>query len=136
MIANSELLKLVILFCSGILAGIINTLAGGGSTLTLPALILCGLPSPIANATNRVAIFFQNLTATAKFKQHGQLQVKPVVHIAIAAVAGSILGSLFATKIDSEVFDKMLGILLIFILIMVIKPKKSSYHKVIEKSEK
>jgi uncharacterized membrane protein YfcA len=121
---NIETLKLALLFGSGILAGIINTLAGGGSALTLPVLVLCGLPSPVANATNRVAIFFQNLTASAKFRRHGELEITPILPIAIAAMCGSVIGSLFATQIASAVFDKILGILLIFILIMILKPKK------------
>ncbi len=124
MFEPTELIYYGILIVTGILAGIINTLAGGGSSLTLPVLILCGLPSPVANATNRVAIFFQNITATAKFKKHGQLRVKPILHIALAAVAGAIIGSSFAINLSSEIFDKILGFLLLFVLIMVLKPKK------------
>lgn len=112
-----------IVFLTGILAGFINTLAGGGSALVLPVLIMAGLPSPIANATNRVAILAQNITATSRFKAHGALQVKPVIHITVATVAGAVLGSLFAVKISSALFDKILGVVFIFILIMVIRPK-------------
>ncbi len=124
MTETTELIYYGILIITGILAGIINTLAGGGSSLTLPVLILCGLPSPVANATNRVAIFFQNITATAKFKKHGQLRVKPILHIALAAVAGAIIGSSFAVNLSSEAFDIILGFLLLFVLIMILKPKK------------
>jgi uncharacterized membrane protein YfcA len=113
----------VILFLTGIVAGFLNTLAGGGSVLTLPVLIMAGLPSPVANATNRVAILLQNITATSRFKAHGALVVKPVIHITIAAVLGAVLGSLFAVKISSALFDKILGVVFIIILIMVIRPK-------------
>ena len=44
---------------TGFLAGIINTLAGGGSNLTLPALMVMGMPADIANATNRVGVFYR-----------------------------------------------------------------------------
>ncbi|MFP4546751.1 MAG: sulfite exporter TauE/SafE family protein [Bacteroidota bacterium] len=124
MIDITELIYYGILIITGILAGIINTLAGGGSSLTLPILILCGLPSPVANATNRVGIFFHNITATAKFKKHGQLHVKSILHIALAAVAGAIIGSFFAINLSSEAFDIILGFLLLFVLIMILKPKK------------
>ncbi len=122
---ENEIIQHLILIVTGILAGIINTLAGGGSSLTLPVLILTGLPSPVANATNRVAIFFQNLTAISRFKAHNQLEIKPILPISIAAIIGSIIGSLFAVSIDSAAFDKILGVFLVFILIMILAPKKN-----------
>lgn len=53
----------------GLLAGFINVFAGGGSLLTLPFLIFLGLPAPMANGTNRIALIMQNITATGSFKQ-------------------------------------------------------------------
>ena len=49
----------------GFIVGFINTVAGGGSLLSLPILIFLGLPSTLANGTNRVAIVFQTAIATA-----------------------------------------------------------------------
>ena len=46
------------LILAGFAAGFINTIAGGGTLLTLPALIFLGLPPSVANGTNRIAIFF------------------------------------------------------------------------------
>jgi len=114
----------IILFLAGVAAGFMNTLAGGGSTLTLPVLILLGLPSPIANATNRVAILLQNVVATTRFHKYKELEVKPVIHITIAAIVGAIVGSLFAVDISSQVFDKVLGVALILILVLIFKPKR------------
>lgn len=111
---------------TGIVAGFINTLAGGGSTLTLPVLILAGLPSPIANATNRVAILLQNVIGVWRFYRYDQLKVKPVLPITLAAVAGAIAGSFFAVKISTEHFDTLLGIIFIFILIVMLIPKSAT----------
>ena len=119
-----NILFFLLLFVVGIAAGFINTLAGGGSTLVLPVLILSGIPSPIANATNRVAILMQNLTGTHHFHKHDKLKVKPVLHITLAAIIGSIVGSMFAIKVDSATFDKILGIVFIFILLLMLRPKK------------
>ncbi|MBN2281756.1 MAG: sulfite exporter TauE/SafE family protein [Candidatus Marinimicrobia bacterium] len=118
-----------IMIFAGILAGIINTLAGGGSSLTLPVLILTGMPSTIANATNRVAIFFQNVTATAKFHSHGELKIKPVLPITISAVFGSIIGSAFAIKLDSATFDKILALFLLSMLVVILLPKRKKKNK-------
>jgi len=120
------MLLYIILFLAGVAAGFMNTLAGGGSTLTLPILILLGLPSPIANATNRVAILFQNIVGTARFAKYKELEVKPVIHITIAAIIGAIIGSLFAVDISTKVFDKLLGVMLILILVLIFKPKRKA----------
>lgn len=55
----------------GFIAGFINTIAGGGTLLTLPTLLFLGLPAPIANGTNRVAILIQTFTAVRGFKSKG-----------------------------------------------------------------
>ena len=55
-----DYLQALFLVLVGVVAGFINTVAGGGSLLTLPILIFLGLPPAMANGTNRVAIFFQN----------------------------------------------------------------------------
>ena len=52
----NDILQSGLLIIVGMLAGVINTLAGGGSLLTLPVLIFMGLPPNVANATNRIGI--------------------------------------------------------------------------------
>lgn len=64
-------LECLLLIPVGFLAGFINTVAGGGTLFTLPALILMGLPAPVANGTNRIAIFVQTVTAVRGFKSQG-----------------------------------------------------------------
>lgn len=125
---------ILILLLAGVLAGFINTIAGGGSALTLPVLILAGVPSVAANATNRIGILFQNIMATTRFHHHRQLQIKPVVHITIAAVLGSILGSLSAVNIRSEVFDKILAVIFLFILVVMFLPKPNLQKRKLPKA--
>ena len=60
-----------LLILAGFIAGFINTMAGGGSLLTLPLLIFMGLPPAMANGTNRIAIFMSAFSATAGFKSKG-----------------------------------------------------------------
>jgi uncharacterized protein len=119
-------LIIFLLLVTGFAAGFINTLAGGGSILVLPVLILTGIPSPIANATNRVAILFQNLIAVNRFHKHGKLEFKSVTNITIASIIGAIVGSLLVINIKSADFDKILGIILIFVLLLMLRHKKKS----------
>ena len=57
-----EVFQLLFLIVIGFLAGVVNTLAGGGSLFTLPVLIFLGLPPQVANGTNRIAIVVQSLS--------------------------------------------------------------------------
>ncbi|MBK6681535.1 MAG: TSUP family transporter [Ignavibacteriales bacterium] len=62
-----DLLKYSLLLVTGFFTGILNIMAGGGSILTLPALIYIGLDPNLANGTNRIFILMQNLTAVVAF---------------------------------------------------------------------
>ena len=62
-------LDTITLVLIGFVTGIINTLAGAGTAITVAALIFAGIPAGIANATIRVALFFQNIVGTISYKQ-------------------------------------------------------------------
>lgn len=91
----------ITIFLLGIIASIINVLAGGGSNLILPVLILAGLDPQIANATNRVGIWFQNLAGISGFAKKGKLPTQDLLNLLIPTVIGGILGALLAAKLDS-----------------------------------
>ncbi|MBW1298049.1 sulfite exporter TauE/SafE family protein [Aquimarina litoralis] len=120
----NETLLLVILAFVGFFAGIINTIAGGGSLLTLPMLIFMGLPPSVANGTNRIGIFIQSITSVAGFKSKG---IKPTlfgVYLGLSALIGSIIGAKIAIDIKGDTFNRILAIImLIVVLFMVFKPK-------------
>lgn len=115
----------VIIFVVGIGAGFINVLAGGGSLLTLPTLIFMGLPSALANGTNRVAIIIQNITAIASFRDSGIFHWRLGILLAIPAVIGSIIGSNFAILLSDQWFNRILSVVMVLVLItMIFKPQK------------
>ena len=70
-------IEVLVLLAVGGIAGFINVLSAGGSMLTLPLLMFLGLPTQVANGTNRVAIILQSTTAVASFKRlgHGNLRL-------------------------------------------------------------
>jgi hypothetical protein len=104
----------------GIVAGIVNTLAGGGSLLTLPLLIFLGLPSTLANGTNRIAVFVQNVTAVLGFRAKGFQNVGYGLFLAIPATIGTIAGAWVAIDISDTAFRKILGILMLIILVLIL----------------
>jgi uncharacterized membrane protein YfcA len=119
-----EHLPLLILFGVGIIAGFLNVNAGGGSTLTLPALIFLGLDSALANGTNRIAIFIQNISAVYSFKKEKYQQFDISLKLSLFTLPGSILGALLAVELSDALFQKILGVIMIGIIISMIIPQK------------
>ncbi len=114
----------VLLIAVGFAVGFINTVAGGGSLLSLPVLIFLGLPPSVANGTNRVAIVFQTALATAGFKSKGVSTFPFNIYLGLSALIGAIIGAYIAVDIKGETFNKILAIIMIVVvLIIVFKPK-------------
>ena len=88
-----SLLMIVLLVMTGVLAGFINTLAGGGSMLTLPALMMLGMPADVANATNRVGVLMQSVTGAKGFSDQDKLDHNAVLPILVPTVIGALVGS-------------------------------------------
>jgi uncharacterized membrane protein YfcA len=113
----------LMLFGAGAVAGIINTLAGGGSLITLPLLIFLGLPSADANASNRVGIFLQNIFAVRGFKSKGVSVFPYGYYIAASAMIGAVIGAYVAVDISGQLFNRILAIIMILVIIVtVLKP--------------
>jgi uncharacterized membrane protein YfcA len=97
--------------------GFINTLAGGGSIISLSVLMyLMGLPAGIANGTNRIAITLQTLTATSNFRKQEILDWRKGIKLGIPAVIGSIVGAFIAVDIDEKIFKKSMAVIMILML--------------------
>lgn len=108
--------QMPVLALIGVLAGILNVLAGGGSLLTLPLLIFLGLPATTANGTNRIAILVQNLFAVSGFQKHRVLPWRLAWLCAAPAVAGSFLGARLAVQIDESLFRRLLAGIMLAVL--------------------
>ncbi len=108
-----SLFYISLLVATGFLAGIINTMAGGGSNLTLPALMIMGLPADIANATNRVSVLLQSLTASKGFNKHGKLDMPDLKKIVGLTLAGGVAGAACASYMPPELLKPVLLIAMI-----------------------
>ncbi|HIJ79809.1 MAG: TSUP family transporter [Desulfobulbaceae bacterium] len=110
---NYSLVNLLILVLVGIISGFINTLAGGGSFLTIPVLIFMGLPATVANATNRLGVFLQSCTAVKTFQGYGVFDLRFSLIAAIPATIGSVVGAYGATMVSDTAFKKYLAVFMI-----------------------
>ncbi len=123
-----DLFGIVVLFFVGSFAAFINVNAGGGSTLTLPALIFLGVDPVVANGTNRLSILIQNASAVYSFKQEKFYELKNSLILSALTLPGAILGAVFAVKLDNKVFQNILAFVMIFIVITMLLPKKKLNH--------
>jgi uncharacterized protein len=115
-----EIWHIPVVFTIGILAGFINTLAGGGSLLTLPILIFMGLPTAVANGTNRIAIIAQCMSAVAGFKRKGVSNFKLSLLFSIPGVLGAIIGAQIAVDISDALFKRVLAIIMLLVLGLIL----------------
>ena len=99
-------IEIVALIVAGLMVGFINTLAGGGSIISLSVLMVLGLPANVANGTNRIAIAVQTLTASGSFRQQKVLDTRKGIILGIPAVLGSIVGALIAVDINEDFFER------------------------------
>ena len=127
----------LLLIPAGFIAGIVNTIAGGGSFLTLPALMfLCGLDPKLANGTNRVAILFSSLAASATFHKHGHLDKRLALRLALPTLAGVPLGALLAVQLAPGAFKPVFGcIFVIMAIVLLIDPERLSREGLVGKEK-
>ncbi len=119
-----ELWQLFLLAGVGVISGFLNVLAGGGSLLALPVLIFLGLPGNVANGTNRVAIVAQNASAVTSFFKQGYSDLRTMLTLALCAVPGAALGAYLGTQVSGELFNRILGGLMILLLILMSRKKR------------
>ncbi|MCP4403733.1 MAG: sulfite exporter TauE/SafE family protein [bacterium] len=128
--------RLFLLFGVGTIAGFMNVMAGGGSSLTLPALIFLGLDGAMANGTNRVAILLQNVFAVLSFRKRNVHQYGESFKLAVMTLPGAILGAFIAVNISDRWFKKVLSIVLIGIVISMFFAPKKREESATEESKK
>jgi len=114
---------LLALVIAATVAGVINTMAGGGSLLTLPILIAMGVPPGMANGTIRVGIAVQNISSAITFHRRGFRDYRPLLRLVIPVVAGGAAGTALATQLDDEVLRAVFGVMLAgWAVLLILRP--------------
>lgn len=108
-------MSFLLLAAAGFVASVINTLAGGGSFLTLPLLIFLGMPAAEANGTNRLGVVAQNVAAVWGFHGMGVLDWNAALRAAAPATAASVLGAWLALHVGEREFRRILASVMVAI---------------------
>lgn len=116
--------NVIVLALAGVGGGFVNTLAGGGSMVTVPALILLGMPADHANATNRLGVLQQSLTAARGFDKSSKLERGAIVPILLPTLSGAALGAVCTLWVHPDVLKLILLFSMITVaLLMVVLPE-------------
>lgn len=112
----------------GLAAGVVNTLAGGGSLLTVPLLVLTGLPGTVANGTNRIGVLVQNGVAAWRFRQQGVWDVARAKWEIAAVAGGALAGALAISQVSDSAFERMFGVVMLALLVPTLRrpPQRSA----------
>lgn len=104
----------------GFMAGFVNTLAGSGSLITLPVLILLGLPANVANGTNRVGILAQDIVSVLTFRRRGALHFNEAPGLIVPSVLGAFAGAMLAVDLDEKLLNRTIAVLMVVLLVVIL----------------
>ena len=110
---------LAILAAAGMLATIVNVLAGGGGMIVIPALMALGLPANVANGTYRLGVVTQSIAGIAALNRAGKLEKTSIVPILIPTILGAVAGSLIATWIPNDLLKPIMLATMIFMAALI-----------------
>jgi len=105
----------------GLVAGVVNTLAGGGSLLTVPLLVLAGLPGPVANGTNRVGVLLGSAVATWRLSALGSPGLRDAAPLVLPCAIGAVLGAYGVVQLPEAVFNRAFGLLMLALLVPTLR---------------
>jgi len=117
--------EILLLIGGGALAGVVNTLAGGGSLLTVPLLTFVGLPANVANGTNRVGILIQNSVASWGFWREGVPGFAKAAPLVLPIVCGAVVGAYWASQLTAATFQRLFGVVMLLLLIPTLRGRRA-----------
>jgi uncharacterized membrane protein YfcA len=115
---NMQISGFIFIFFASILAGMINSVAGGGSLISFPSIIAAGQPAIIANATNTAGIWPGSLSSAIAYRKDTEMYKGLLVTLIIPSITGGLLGAFALVVTPPEIFDKIVPFLVLFATIL------------------
>jgi len=113
-----SLFHAVVFFALGVAVAFINSLAGGASALSLPIMILLGLPPTVANGTNRFGMTIGILSSVFNMRRHGYLRMDIAKALLPPTLLGAACGTIIAIFISDSHFQMLLAFVMVAVAIM------------------
>ncbi|MGZ2448469.1 putative membrane protein YfcA [Rhizobium ruizarguesonis] len=114
---------LLLLCAAAFFAGFVDSIAGGGGPITVPVMLIAGIPPLQTLGTNKVQSLFGAASATIAYTRKGHVQLAEQLPMALMAVMGGSLGAALATIVPGQVLQAIMPVLLVTIAIFfAVKP--------------
>lgn len=114
-----EIYQGLILIVVGLLAGFINVVAAGGSMISVPVMVFMGIPGPVVNGTNRIAILAQNITAVITFFRKGYSNFSLSLSLSLCALPGAFAGAYMGTRLEGVWFNRTLAVVMLMVMVLM-----------------
>lgn len=111
---------LPVLFLTGLVAGLVDSIAGGGGLITLPVLLAVGIPPQMVLGTNKFQSTFGSFTATRHYVKKDVVDLRDVIPGVIATGIGAALGAYAVQQIDAHILNQAIPVLLLVIAVYTI----------------
>lgn len=108
------ILQAVALFVAGMLAGALNSVAGGGSLISFPTLLFAGVPAIPANATNAMAVWPGSMASIPPYRKDLSHERRELLIFSLVSVVGGVLGAIVLLKTPPRLFEQLIPWLLLF----------------------
>jgi hypothetical protein len=112
-----SIVEALVLAGGGLVAGVVNTLAGGASILSVPLLVLVGLPGNLANGTNRVGVLAQSVVAAWRFRAEGVSGLRGALPVIAPVTLGSFVGAFLVSLLPDKVFERLFGAVMVLLVV-------------------
>ena len=103
----------ILLFFAAMIGGALNSVAGGGSFLSFPALLFTGVPTIAANATNTVSLWPGSVASATAYRKELEANLHTLLLLGGSSLAGGLLGSIILLQTHPKTFEGMLPYLLL-----------------------
>jgi uncharacterized membrane protein YfcA len=109
-----NLFHVAVLFGAAMIAGMINSVAGGGTLISFPSLLALGVPSIQANATNTAALWPGTLSSAVAYSRDTELYHALLLPLVVPSIIGGFLGAFALVVTPPELFDSIVPFLVLF----------------------
>ncbi len=121
---------ILLLAAAAFFAGFVDAIAGGGGLITVPAMLIAGIPPLQTLGTNKVQSLFGAGSATIAYARKGHVNLREQLPMALMAVMGGSLGAALATIVPGDVLRAVMPVLLVVIaLYFALKPNLDDVDK-------
>ncbi len=124
-----EISDFLIIVATGVVGGFFNTFVGAGSLITIPVLMIVGLPPHFAIGTNRLGVIGSDIAGWYEFNRKGMIDYKAAIILAVPALIGAFIGANIVLEFDEVHLKRIVaGVTVIILVLIMLNPGAGVRH--------